>query len=262
MQLSRYENSSAPLVPIGLRGLGSAQSAQTKATIESIAATGASSAAATLAYLYPATFGGPVGIAIAGIIAIGVVVAQMFKGCGQTCVQASNIADQVGAQLVQMFNTYMSSPVHYQSMQTAYLQQWDAFWQALTQACSDPNLQDAGKRCISDRQQGACHYHTSPGGWQKDSSGKWIYVAPGQDGSGNTCWNWFVGTRDPVANDPTIIPDPTPTQTVGDAASTILSNVTGGSGAGIPPMLLLGGVALLGFMFMSMQGEGHKGRYR
>lgn len=248
MQLSRYENSSIPLVPIGLRGLGSAQSAQTKATIESIAGAGASTATALLVSM--GTIGGPVGIAISGVIAAGLAIVSMFKGCGQTCVQASNIADQVGAQLVQMFNSYMSAPVHYASVQQAYLTQWDAFWNALTQACSDPNLQSAGQRCISDRQQGACHYHTSPGGWQKDSIGKWQYIAPGQDGSGNTCWNWFVGTRDPVANDPTVVPDPTPVNTVTSAAETILSNVTGGTS--IPPMLLIGGAALLGFMVMSM----------
>lgn len=221
MQISRYENSATPFVPLGLRGLGSVQSAQTKATIESIAASGASTATAILVSM--SAVSGPIGIAIGGVIAAGLAIASMFKGCGQTCVQASNIADQVEVQMKQMLQAYMNAPVHYASVQQAYLTQWDAFWQALTQACSDPNLQDAGKRCISDRQRGACVIH--------DSSG--------------ACWDWFKGYRDPVANDPNIVPDPTSITT----AQNILSNVTGGS---MSPMLLIGLLALGGFVVMSL----------
>ena len=203
------------------------------------------------------TIAGPVGAAIGASIGVILAVASMFKGCGQTCIAATHIVDQVGAQLVEMFNAYMNAPVHYQSMQTAYLQAWDAFWQSVVQACGDPSLGQAGVNCVADRQQGACHYHTSPGGWSKDANGNWKYVAPGANGSGKTCWDWFVGTRDPVAQDPTVVPDPTPTSTVASIANsvpglqtaeTILSNITSG---GISPLLLIGGAALLGFVMLS-----------
>lgn len=256
MQLSRYENSSNPLMEVGLRGLGSAQSAQTKATIESIAGAGASTATALLVSM--GTIGGPVGIAISGVIAAGLAIASMFKGCGQTCVQATSIANQAGGVISQAFNAYMSSPIHYASMQQAFLQLFDSTMAAMDQACSDPSLGSAGQACISDRQRGSCKWKVNAFGWQQ-TNGSWNYVPAGAAGSGSTCWDPYVGIRDPVANDPTVVPDPTP----GNSASTILSNITGGAsgtgtGTGISPMLILGGVAILGFMFMSMN-EGHKG---
>ena len=35
--------------------------------------------------------------------------------------------------------------------------------------------------CIADRQRGGCHYQ-----------------------SNGQCWNWFIGYRDPIANDPQV----------------------------------------------------------
>lgn len=257
MHLSRYENSASPFVPLGLRGLGDAASQQQTATIESIGASAASTTTALLVSM--GTIAGPVGIAISGIIAAGMAIASLFKGCGQTCVEATQIANQAGTIISQAFNAYMASPIHYVSMQSAFLQLFDSTMAAMDQACSDPSLGSAGQNCISDRQRGSCKWKVNTFGWQQSGTG-WIYVPAGAAGSGNTCWDPYVGIRDPVAQDPTVVPDPTPASaitTVGDAASTILSNVTSG---GISPMLLLGGVAILGFMAMSISTN--RGRYR
>jgi hypothetical protein len=145
-----------------------------------------------------------VGAAIAALVGIGLAIANAFKGCGQTCIAASNIANQVGALLVQNVNAYTSSPVRYASMQTAALNTYDTAWAAMQKACSDPSLGAAGQRCISDRQAGACTWKASPGGWQADGS----YKMWGAAGSGDACWNWFIGMRDPIANDPNVQPDP------------------------------------------------------
>lgn len=209
--------------------------------IGQIAAAGVSTAASTLVALSAIT--GPVGIAIAGLASIGLMIANAFSGCGQTCVEATNIANQVGALFDQMLNTYMSAPIHYKSMQTAYLQQWDAGWNALQAACSNPQLGAAGQRCISDRARGSCKWHTSPGGWQQQN-GTWVYVAPGPDGSGSTCWDWFVGSRDPVANDPTVVPDPTPLSSVGSSLNSIASGIGLNSNLLLPGALVLGALAL------------------
>lgn len=220
--------------------------------IAGIAATAATTTAGILVAL--GTIGGPVGAAIAGIAGIGIAIANLFGGCGQTCVAATHIADQAGALIDQAFYYYMNSPVHYASMQQAYLTLYDGTWNAMVHACSDPNLGAAGQRCISDRQRGSCAYKTSPGGWQQGADGKWSYVDYGANGSGTTCWNSFVGRRDPVASDPTVVPDP-----VGAIVDPNTGAVTGidptatmfgGSGASMMPLLLIGGGLAAALLFV------------
>lgn len=142
------------------------------------------------------------------------------KGCGQTCIAATDFANQAENILRQNLNTYMAQSPRYQSAQTAALNIFDQVWAALisVQACGNPALGDAGKRCISDRQRGSCKYR-------------------GADGQ---CWNWFVGYRDPIANDSSVIPDPVSASILGSTASSALTS------AGIDPTMLLivGGVGL------------------
>jgi len=59
------------------------------------------------------------------------------------------------------------------------LQNFDTVWAQVVQACAPYG--SAGQACIADRQRGACHYQNN-----------------GQ------CWNWFIGYRDPIANDPQV----------------------------------------------------------
>ena len=126
-------------------------------------------------------------------------------------------------------------------MQAAALNNFDTVWAALEQACSDPSLGKAGQNCISDRQAGSCAYKVkSVGSWQ---GGKWV---PGQggNGSGSACWNWFIGYRSPIADDPNVQPDPTPASSV---ASAVASGGPAGSGGGssfIPSGLNLGSLLL------------------
>lgn len=224
-------------------------------TAESIAATGLSTTAGILGAMHAAAVAGfassgftlGIGAAVAGAIALAEVLYQAFQGCGQTCVVASQIADHIEPVLQQNVRNYLDAPIHYASMQAAALNNFDFAWAALTKACSNPQLQDAGQRCIGDRAAGACHYHTSPGGWTNGT-----YTAPGPNDSGSACWNWFVGYRDPIANDPTVVPDPdlTGAPLQGSDGGIVYY---GGSGtpasnipsSGLPMPLLLGGGALL-----------------
>lgn len=201
-------------------GLGDLSSPQ---TINALATTGASTTLGIVTSL--GLIGGPVGAALAGIVAVGSLIANQFHGCGQTCVAATQIVEQVGPVLDKNLSAYLGSPIRYKSMQAAALNNFDTAWAAITQACSNPALGSAGKRCISDREQGACHYRTTPGGWQQDSAGNWNYVYPGANGSGDTCWNFFVGYRDPIANDPAVQPDPTPASTVESSVTSTLASV-------------------------------------
>jgi uncharacterized membrane protein YphA (DoxX/SURF4 family) len=222
-------------IPLGMAGLG-----QSTQQISAIAATGASTTVGILVAL--GTIAGPIGAVAAGLIAVGQLLVGVFKGCGQTCVDASNIANQVEQALQQNLSEYMSAPVHTESLQAAALNNFQTAWNALTQACGNPALQSAGQNCISERQQGACSYHVSAFGWQQQN-GTWTYVYPGANGSGNNCWNWWLAYHDSIANDPTVVPDSTVTATSSTATTGDVTATT--TSPDLAPILLLGGAALL-----------------
>lgn len=227
------------------RGMGDAgagsiasEAASAAATTGTILSALAAPSLAVIAPMFAAA--GPIGIAVAGLTMLGLAIANKFQGCGNTCVEATKIAEQVGAVLTQNLNTYLAAPIHYRSLQLAALNNFDLAWQAMQRACGDPALQTAGQRCISDRQQGACQYKASPGGWQQDLShpSGWNYVGWGGNGSGDSCWNWFIGMRDPIANDPTVVPDPVIPSSLSNAGGDILS------AAGVSPDATLAGFKL------------------
>ena len=101
---------------------------------------------------------------------------------------------------------------------------FDAIWTDLEQQCGAPSLGDPGKRCISDRQQGACK-------WKQTGQSPW----PGGPALGE-CWNWFNAYRDPIANDP-VVADPV--SSVAGAAQSLESILSGSSGSSAVPLLLV-----------------------
>ena len=203
---SRYLPARRPVVLTSRSGRGVGALSPQNQSIANVASAGASATVGMLVAL--GTIGGPVGAAIAGLAALGMQIAEAFGGCGQTCVQASNIANQVEPILQNNVATYLSSPVRYASMQAAAANTFNTAWAALTQNCSNPALGTAGQNCVSDRQRGACTWKTSPGGWTQAADGSWSFVPYGAAGSGSNCWNWFVGYLDPITNDPEVQPDP------------------------------------------------------
>lgn len=176
-------------------------------------------------------------------------IASLFKGCGSTCTQATAYANQFGDMMNNLLNQYLSQPVRYKSTQTACLSVFDSLWAQLVQACSNPALLAAGQRCISDRQAGACVWKASPGGWVQGSDGKYTYKGWGAAGSGSSCWNYFVGFRDPIANDPGVQDDP-PSAAVTGALNTLTSDTVGGI-----PLIVLAGAGLILFGLMSSGGK-------
>jgi hypothetical protein len=153
------------------------------------------------AVLAPAIAGsGPAAPFVAAALILAPFMAKLFsrmaKGCGQSCVLTSDAANEVERLLVQNLNMYQSSG-HTRAEQKAALDYFDLVWSQLEEFCGKPEFQTtkAGRNCIDDRKAGAC---------------KWN----GDDGQ---CWNWFVGYRDPIANDPNVKPDAAPVATVGGA---------------------------------------------
>lgn len=118
---------------------------------------------------------GPWGLAIGGVVAGITSLLGAFgvgSGCGQTCVYASGVVDQLEPYLKQNVDNWKALAPQDKTLvrQQQALQVFNFVWSQVTQACSAPSLGDAGKRCISDRQRG----------------GK---------------WDWFSYYYDPIAND-------------------------------------------------------------
>lgn len=137
-------------------------------------------------------FAGPIGIAIAGIASL-LAVVGVGSGCGQSCIQASNDANSIESAMKANLQAFLSGQIS----QSQALQNFQTLWSQLQQACAQVGG-TAGQHCVSDRQQGACSYQTSPGGWSSDGT----YTPPGPNGSGSSCWNWFVGYADPISQAP------------------------------------------------------------
>lgn len=216
----------------GLRGLG--LDAQTQSI-----ASAASSALSLTGVLLASSLAIPIlGPIAAGIAALGITLANVFSGCGQSCVEATSIVNQAEPLLQQNVGLYLSSPTRTVSMQAAALNNFDATWAALVRACQQVGGQ-GGAGCISGRDRNGCDYKTSPPiGWTK-VNGAWQYQGGGPNGSGTSCWNWFVGYRDPIANDPGVVPDPSP---LDSAASSIGSSLS--SALGVPANVDLSGLLI------------------
>ncbi len=205
----------------------------------------ASSAAASLAAggtglilgMAPALAVPVIGAAIAAV-AIAVELLIKNSGCGVTCVETSSWANQAEPLLQQNMRAYFSLPApRTQSQQTAALNIFDTVWARLQQQCTQPGTGNAGVRCISDRQAGACTW--------KQTANSPLLGYPGEPQPG-ACWNWFNGYRDPIANDSNVVPDATlasatssAVSSVDSAVSSLTSDLTSGNNG-----LLIAGLAL------------------
>jgi len=150
---------------------------------------GATSIAAGLLALSPATGPAAPFVAIAGALAaFATGVLGIGKGCGATCVDATEVANYTECVMAVNLNTYMATWPRYASMQTAAEQVFNSAWAYLQQGCGEVGG-TAGNGCISQRSRGG------------------IY-------------DDFASFYDPIANDPCVQPDPTPVNAVTGAAST------------------------------------------
>ena len=169
--------------------------------------------------------------------------AIMNSGCGQTCIVSTNFANQANAALQQNIAAYFALPVpRPKSSQTAAVANFDMLWNWLQQPqqCGNPALGDAGKRCISDRQAGACTWHQAAN-----------TVPPWGTPPAGACWNWFNGYRDPIANDTNVYDDSSEVLQVINGTLTATPIVASGAGAstslidGLPSWWPLAAAAVL-----------------
>ena len=211
-----------------VQAAGSIAAGTATAVIGSIAASGGTILGVAASALVP--FVGPV---LAGVTLL---VQQLVanSGCGQTCIETSNWANQAAAALQKNLDSYFALPApRTQAQQAVAVANYNTIWQQLVQMCGQPGTGNAGVRCISDRQRGACTW-------------KQIYqpAYPGQPALG-ACFDWPSAYLDPISQDPTI-----PDSTVGTAASNLVSSLStaGPGGSSLLPLLLLGGLVAVGVL--------------
>lgn len=167
----------------------------------------------------------------------------MNSGCGQTCVLSSQAANKATSLMSQNLHAYLALPApRSQTAQQAYLSNFDQIWAWLQSVCGQPNLGNAGVRCIQNQMPGTCPLKTSAYGWN-NVNGKWVFTEAGPSGSGSTCWNYFSGFRDPIANDPTVVADSVAADASSAAAS--IGSLFSGSSSMLP-LILIGGLVLAG----------------
>lgn len=173
------------------------------------------------ALMSAAPFTGPAAPFVAAAGALTSLVGSLFKP-DLTKVEATRIVDQIEAQYLRpnlaRWNA-LPAAQRTRSAQAAALDLVDKALNAVREGCSNPALAEAGQRCISERLiQGG----TAP----------WCPTGTGCD--------WITLYRDPIANDPNVIPDPA------GAGSSGPGTFFGAAGPGGIPMPLLIGAALLG----------------
>jgi hypothetical protein len=160
-------------------------------------------------------------IALAGTLTS--LIGGLFKP-DLTKIEATKIVDDVEARVLKpAVQNWRALPADQktQSMQAHYLGLVDSALDSVQRGCSNPALEAAGQRCISER-------------LVKGGTAPWCPTGTGCD--------WVTIYRDPIANDPEVHPDPSP---VNAAVSSFFGGSDNGPAAGLPFGLLLGGALIL-----------------
>ena len=151
-----------------------------------------------------------VGAALAAVTQI-VQLLVANSGCGQTCIETSSWANQAAAALQKNLDAYFALPSpRTQSQQAVAIANFQTIWAQLQQMCGQAGTGNAGVRCISDRQRGACTWKQA-----------YQPAYPGQPALG-ACFDWFNGYLDPISQDP-VVPDATLGSSLTSAAASLFS---------------------------------------
>lgn len=178
---------------------------------------------------------GPLAPFVGAAAAIAGLVANLVgnSGCGNTCVQATAVANAVEQQLKNNLAAWQTSTKTVTQQQAA-LAVFDYAYAKLLQGCNVGSLGNAGQRCVIER--------LSPTFCASNPQ----YIAQASN-LGTSCgrFPWPVWYRDPIANDPGVVPDPvmqTPTTgtTSGTGATGVDLTSIFGTGGSIDPMILIG----------------------
>lgn len=192
---------------------------------------------------YPNVYGLGDALPVAGLISAGLSIVNtaitliMNSGCGVTCVETSDWANQAENLLKQNISAYFALPApRSPNDQAAALANFDTIWAGLEARCGASGTGTAGIKCISDREAGACT-------WQQTSTSP-LLGYPGEPQPG-TCWNWFSGYRDPIANDPDVADLTAVSPTVASIGADAASALSAVSSSSTSTLLLLAVAAVV-----------------
>jgi hypothetical protein len=160
------------------------------------------------------------GLISAGMSAVNTAIQLILNsGCGVTCVETSDWANEAEQLLVQNIQTYFAlPPPRSQADQAAAINNFDQIWAQLQANCGQSGTGTAGIKCISDREAGACT-------WKQTATSPLLSI-PGEPQVG-ACWNWFNGYLYPIQNDPDVAA--ADTDVSGDVGTLASSLTTGAS---------------------------------
>jgi hypothetical protein len=175
------------IIPPHYRGLGQQSGNQE-------AAEGLTAAAAAAAPF------GPVGAAVAGTLELAAQIVNLFKPCGQTCVDATQIADQVETVLDQNNQLYFTNPNRTTGDQANALSVVNTAFSQLQSACGNPALGTAGQKCLAERIGDGMDPGSSTCSTGLTTANEYppYGTVPYPVG---VCWTWVLAYYDPIAND-------------------------------------------------------------
>jgi len=169
-----------------------------------------------------------VGVVVAAV-ALAIYLFSRRKGPGQR-IKTTEIVNELEPELLKNVQGYLAGP-RTVSSQAVALANFDNVWALLEENCRTEEMGDPGIHCVEDREAGACTW--------KDN-GK--------------CWNWFVGYRDPIAND-VPKPDSSVLDVAGGSIHQVLGGVLPGALSGGGGLLLLVGAAALAYFAFTGQSK-------
>lgn len=186
--------------------------AATATSTGSKVAGGVAAGLATTAGILAAIPGGQIPAAFLGAAAAIVgPIASLFKGCGVTCQQTTDIANKVATAAGQITSQYWAQPVRTVSMQQGAIAALQELYTYLIQNCQAVGGQ-GGSQCIADRQPG----------------GKWDFQAQ---------------QIAPIQNDTKVVPDPVAPSVTSNLLSSLAPS---GTVFGVPvSSLVLPGILIL-----------------
>lgn len=169
------------------------------------------------------------------VLSVAALITSFFGQPNYAKIATTGIVNQAEVLLKNNLNAWQSLPASQKNAatQAAALQNFDNVWTQVQQACLGGGYGSAGNACLADRQQGACHFQ-----------------------SNGQCWNWFIGYRDPIANDPAVAVNAASPSSSTVSTGTAITAAAGAAGAAVisgdpTTLFLLAGAAALVFMVMS-----------
>lgn len=179
------------------------------AVVGTAASMGAAWATAAIPFVGPAVAGVTVALAL-----------LMSRKRPQQKIATTDIVNEAEPVMRENLSGYLNGP-RSPASQVQALENFDALWQWVVTGCSDPEMGEPGRNCISERRRGG--------------SAPWCPTGRGCD--------WFTLYRDPIANDtPIETPAPGGSNSPAPGGTWLSDGTWAPGGTWAPPSTDLGGI--------------------